>query len=75
MNIKLFFEICEDFFDQIYSQNLEYEDNHFTSLRETYDEEKGFEKWIEHKKQEFCYYSLSLIMIQLLKSKIRPKSE
>lgn len=26
MNIKLFFEISKDFFDQMYSQNLEFED-------------------------------------------------
>jgi len=54
MSIKLFFEISKDFFDQMYSQNLEYEDKYFTSLQETYDEEKGFEEWLEHKKEEFC---------------------
>jgi hypothetical protein len=72
MSIKLFFEISKDFFDQMYSQNLEYEDDNC----ETYDdEEKGFKEWLEHKKEEFCYYNLSLLMIQFLKYKIRPKSE
>ncbi len=75
MSIKLFFEISKDFFDQMYSQNLEYEDKYFTSLQETYDEEKGFEEWLEHKKEEFCYYNICLLMIQFLKYKIHPKNE
>ena len=72
MNIKLFFEISKDFFDQMYSQNLEFEDENCETY---YDEEKGFEEWLDHKKEEFCYYNLCLLMIQLLKSKIRQKSE
>jgi|LakMenEpi03Aug12_release.lakeMendotaPanAssembly.Ray.scaffolds.fasta_scaffold199090_2 hypothetical protein len=75
MIIKLFFDISKDFFDQMYSQNLEHEDSNCTSLRETYDEEKGFEELLYNKKEELCYYNLCLIIIQLLKSKIRQKSE
>ena len=72
MSIKLFFEISKDFFDQMYSQNLEYEDDNSETY---YDEEKGFQEWLEHKKEEFCYYNICLLMIQFLKYKIRPKSE
>ena len=72
MNIKLFFEISKDFFDQMYSQNLELEDENCETY---YDEEKGFEEWLVHKKVECCYYNLCLLMIQLLKYKIRQKSE
>lgn len=72
MNIKLFFEISKDFFDQMYSQNLELEDENCETY---YDEEKGFEEWLDHKKEECCYYNLCLLMIQLLKYKIRQKSE
>ncbi len=72
MSIKLFFNISKDFFDQMYSQNLEFEDDNSETY---YDEEKGFKEWLEHKKEEFCYYSCCLIIIQILKSKIRQKSE
>jgi hypothetical protein len=70
MSIKLFFDISREYFDLIYSQNLEYDND-----SETFDEEKGFEEWVENKNKELCYSSLCLIILQIFKSQIRQKSE
>ena len=51
-------------------KNLKLEDENCETY---YDEEKGFEEWLDHKKEECCYYNLCLLMIQLLKYKIRQK--
>lgn len=62
MSIKLFFHISKDFFDQMYSQGIEY-DEEITIIG---DEEKGFEEWIEQKNGEICFYNLFLIITQIL---------
>jgi len=74
MSIKLFFDISREYFDLIYSQNLEYDEDG-TSLRETFDEEKGFEEWFDNKNEELCYSSLCLIILQIFKTQIRIKNE
>lgn len=61
MSIKLFFQLSKDFFDQIHSQYIEYENNQPIG-----DEEKGFEEWLEHKNEEICFYNLFLIITQIL---------
>lgn len=74
MSINLFFHISKEFFDQMYSQGIEYEEDNNT----TGDEEKGFEEWIEQKNEEFCFYNLFLIITRILSHyqlNIRPKSE
>jgi hypothetical protein len=62
MSINVFFHISKEFFDQMYSQGIEYEEETTTSG----DEEKGFEEWFEQKNEEFCCYNLFLIITQIL---------
>ena len=49
MNIKLFFEISKEFFDSIYSQGIDFEDDN-NDINEKIDEEKGMEN-----DEEECY--------------------
>ena len=50
MSINLFFHISKEFFDQIYSPNIELNNNNNQKIG---DEEKGFKEWIEQKNEEF----------------------
>ena len=52
MSINVFFHISKDFFYQMYSQGIEYEEETTNSV----DEEKGFEEWLDYKNEEiwFC---------------------
>ncbi len=57
MNIKLFFEISKEFFDSIYSQYIEEEeeciDEETVIIKEKIDEEKGWNKYDDD--DNLCY--------------------
>ena len=63
--IKLFFEISKEFFDSIYSQGLDYEDEN-NDISENLDEEKGLED-----EEELCYCnacSVSRVFLSFISS-------